>query len=274
MAMNFNDLIGPKSRPGSIQNFVRYKPVPGEVVLEEAQALIFQNLRVREMKAHLVFQLFGQAAFAPLPSGYLEAISMQDREGWNVIPHGYVSEDQINRMRSYDQSVSGALTASITAAQTTIPILAAGFPRSGNFSVFIENELVLVTAGHGTNTWTAVRGHAGTTAAAHGVNVPLDGQLTVGTPTQVAVFAERFQFDCKADTTRVFELVYFQKPPLLSVATPTNFLTVRYPNIVRVACQAGAASFMKDAEEFQARAMELLALCNNANAESDLGKAA
>src|SRR4051794_30484690 len=119
MAMNFNDLIGPKSRTGSIQSFVRYKPVPGEVILEDAQALIFQQLRVREMRASSLVTLGVGAFTAALPTGYLEPIAMFDREGWSVIPDGYVSEDQLLRLRTYDNDAVTTLTAAITTAVAT-----------------------------------------------------------------------------------------------------------------------------------------------------------
>jgi hypothetical protein len=275
MAMNFNDLIGPKSRAGSIQSFVRYARVPGEVVLEEAQALIYGQLRIREMRSSALITLSLEAFTAALPTGFLEPISMQDMEGWNVIPDGYVSEDQINRKRLYDTDVTTTLSGTITAGATSLSVAsAAEFSSADPFTILIGSEVMLVTAGQGTTTWTVTRGYGGTTAAAHTSGATVDGRLESGTPTNVAVFDELFQFDCKADEARTLSLVYFKTPTLLSASNSTNFLTRRYPNILRVACQAGAASFMKDAEEFSAREAELLALINAANAESDLGKAA
>jgi hypothetical protein len=275
MSMNFNDLIGPKSRAGSIQNFVRYKPVPGEVVLEDAQALIYSQLRVREMRASAVVTLGIGAFTAALPTGYLEPISMKDREGWKVIPDKYVSEDQLLGYRTFDTDVMTTLNGSLTAGATTVVVDSAdSFPTTGSFSVLIDSEVMLVTAGQGTTSWTVSRGYAGTTAAAHATAAVVDGALEIGTPMQVAVYDEMFQFDCKADEARRLDLVFFKRLALLSASNPTNFLTTRYPNMLRVACQAGAASFMKDTEEFQAREAELIALIQAANAESDLGRAA
>lgn len=276
MAMNFDDLIGPKSRAGSLQNFVRYKPVPAQVVLEEAQALIFSQLRIREMRASALITLSVCAFTASLPTGYLEPLSMQDREGWNVIPDGYVSEDLLNRKRLHDLDVVTTLAAAIlTAGATSIQVAsAAEFRTSGSYSIRIDDEVMLMTAGQGTTTWTVTRGYGGTTAAVHANGASVDGTLESGTPMHVAVFDEMFQFECKTDTARSLSLVFYKKPTLLSATNNTNFLTTRYPNILRVACQAGAASFMKDKEEFDAREAELIALCQSANAESDLGKAA
>ncbi len=55
-----------------------------------------------------------------------------------------------------------------TAAQPTITVAsAAGFPTSGNFYVRIDNEVLNVTGGQGTTTWTVQRGQLGTAAASH-----------------------------------------------------------------------------------------------------------
>lgn len=42
-----------------------------------------------------------------------------------------------------------------------------GFPSSGSFYVKVDDELMLVTAGAGSTTWTVTRAQLGTTAAAH-----------------------------------------------------------------------------------------------------------
>jgi FtsP/CotA-like multicopper oxidase with cupredoxin domain len=55
-----------------------------------------------------------------------------------------------------------------TAAQTSITVAsAAGFPTSGNYYVRIDNEVLQVTGGQGTTTWTVARGQLGTAAASH-----------------------------------------------------------------------------------------------------------
>jgi FtsP/CotA-like multicopper oxidase with cupredoxin domain len=55
-----------------------------------------------------------------------------------------------------------------TAGQTTITVASSGgFPASGNYHIRIDNEVLQVTAGQGTTTWTVARGQLGTAAAAH-----------------------------------------------------------------------------------------------------------
>jgi predicted CXXCH cytochrome family protein len=60
------------------------------------------------------------------------------------------------------------LSASATASATTITVAsAAGFPSSGQFTVKVDAELLLVTGGQGTTTWTVTRGSQNSAPAAH-----------------------------------------------------------------------------------------------------------
>src|SRR5262249_36289197 len=55
-----------------------------------------------------------------------------------------------------------------TAGQGTITVASAtGFPTSGNYYIRIDNEVLQVTGGQGTTTWTGSRGQLGAAAAAH-----------------------------------------------------------------------------------------------------------
>jgi hypothetical protein len=55
--------------------------------------------------------------------------------------------------------------------QTSITVASAsGFPGAGSYYVRIDNEVMQVTGGQGTTTWTVSRGQLGTTAATHAAN--------------------------------------------------------------------------------------------------------
>ncbi|WP_169542366.1 multicopper oxidase domain-containing protein [Solirubrobacter soli] len=55
-----------------------------------------------------------------------------------------------------------------TAAQTQVTVASAsGFPAAGTYYVRIDNEVLQVTGGQGTTTWTVLRGQLGTAAATH-----------------------------------------------------------------------------------------------------------
>src|SRR5262249_50304918 len=55
-------------------------------------------------------------------------------------------------------------------APTTVTVAsAAGFPASGTYYIRIANEVMQVTGGQGTTTWTVARGQLGTAPAGHAI---------------------------------------------------------------------------------------------------------
>jgi hypothetical protein len=65
---------------------------------------------------------------------------------------------------------STTLTSAITAAQTSLTVASpTGFPTS-QFKIRIDDEVMTVTGGYGTTSWTVTRGVSGTTAASHASN--------------------------------------------------------------------------------------------------------
>ncbi len=64
---------------------------------------------------------------------------------------------------------STKLVGSISASDTTVVVASATvFPQGQNFRVRIGSEILEVTAGQGTTSWTATRGVDGSTATPHG----------------------------------------------------------------------------------------------------------
>jgi len=62
---------------------------------------------------------------------------------------------------------STTLVSAITAAQTSLTVASSGgFPNS-QFKIRIDDEVMTVTGGYGTTSWTVTRGVSGTTAASH-----------------------------------------------------------------------------------------------------------
>ncbi|MFF0268198.1 multicopper oxidase domain-containing protein [Kribbella sp. NPDC004536] len=55
---------------------------------------------------------------------------------------------------------------------------AAGFPTTGTYFVRIDNEVLLVTGGQGTTTWTVSRGQLGTSAATHATGAVVSALAT------------------------------------------------------------------------------------------------
>jgi len=86
-----------------------------------------------------------------------------------VLKSGTVADLRVDDARYYAVNPrTTSRTSATTAAQTSITIAsAAGFPTSGAYYVRIDNEVLQVTAGQGTTTWTVARGQLGTAAATH-----------------------------------------------------------------------------------------------------------
>ena len=55
------------------------------------------------------------------------------------------------------------------------------------------------------------------------------------------------QLDSPPDQAYPYALTYFQQPAALSDSNPTNFLTSRYPRLLRAACMMGVAEWAKEA---------------------------
>jgi hypothetical protein len=64
-----------------------------------------------------------------------------------------------------------AVSLAVSTTTTSVRVSsAAGFPSSGTYYVRIDNEVLAVTGGQGTTTWTVSRGQLGTAAAVHAAN--------------------------------------------------------------------------------------------------------
>ncbi len=71
------------------------------------------------------------------------------------------------------------LSAGVNAAVTTLPVVSASaFPSTAQYRIRVEDELMLVTAGTGTTSWTVTRGVEGSTAATHALGAGVSLILT------------------------------------------------------------------------------------------------
>jgi hypothetical protein len=97
------------------------------------------------------------------------------------------------------------------------------------------------------------------------------GALVTGIPALWSIFDEKLQFDVSFNTTGwIFQLMCFKSLPLLSGGNTTNFLTNRYPHLLRRACMMQAADFMDDDTSYQKQLVKFEALCEAINSENDL----
>lgn len=270
--MNYTSLIAAKGVTGSIANWVGYNRLDLPAVLDEAQSLIYEVLRVREMRTAFNFAVTpGQSSFA-LPFRFLDPFG-KIYDSTNGCTYDHVIESSILQKRSYDPSLSGTFgtdpfattsaSAVITATKTahnltqdssiTIPNAPAlnGLSMSGTFNVSS-----VPTANTFTFSVADVQAADGTTANATGTGggagvTYTANQLVSGFPTCWSIWAERLHFDTAFDVAAACKLLYYRRPELLSATNLTNFLTDRHPKLVRVATTAAAAEFMKDDNEYQ-----------------------
>jgi len=80
-------------------------------------------------------------------------------------------------------SMTTTVTGGLTSSGATLTVAGwTGFPVAPEFRVAIDSEVLIVTAGAGTATWTVERGADGTSPAAHsaGATVTLRESVTVG----------------------------------------------------------------------------------------------
>jgi hypothetical protein len=102
------------------------------------------------------------------------------------------------------------------------------------------------------------------------------GVLLQGLPSCWSVFDEAIQFDAKFDTLSTMTMLYYKAPTPLgdgSAGTATtNFLTSRYPNVLRQACRVEAHAFMKNWDAHQAELTKLEAMVARVNQEADLAQ--
>lgn len=196
--MNFTSLTADKTTSGSIRRWVNHADVDSDAVLEDAQALIFQTLRVREMRSEFtpLTMVAGDSSKA-LPDGFLDPIALYDLT--NSIKFSLRTEEWLGDKRPYDS-----------------------------------------------------------------------GTLASGTPRNYAIFSEALQFDLSYDAAATLKLIGFKAPVVLSSGNPTNFLTTRYPHLLRAACLARAYSYRNSDERAASELQNLAAFIAKTNIESDL----
>ena len=195
MAVTWTVLVAGKTTSGSIANWVNRGDLPTENVLIEAEAWIYERLRVREMQASEAFQFDENASSEALPSGFLDPL--------HFLPYTW-----------------------------------------GDYLPFWALE-----------TFVAGRDE--------------DGNLFEGTPCAWTIEGETAKVDVKCSDNFAGMLTYYDTPTALSVSNTTNFLTRRYPKLLRVAAMATAFEHMKDSDRAAAYFQGAEALVMEAHRTND-----
>lgn len=287
MAMTWDKLVAPKGAAGSLLNWVGYSKVDVVTVVDELQSLIYSMLRVREMRSQWVFGVPVGGSKIALPARFLDPAGRLTDNIGNRFKHR--TESTVKDGRNYDTSLAGSFgndaftTGAIGSSVVTAILAGHNLTQDSDVTILGASDVDGVTI-NGTSLVTriidpdtfqfvvedaaAVVGNVtgGGAAATYTAN-----QLISGQPLQWAVWDEYLQFDGAFDTATQFRLLCYKSLPLLSATNLTNFLTARYPQLVRVAGMAAAAAFMKDDNEYTKHTTALGQMIQSANAESDLG---
>ena len=267
MTMNYTSLVATKGTAGSIANWVNYSRLDLATILDEAQAEIYRLLRVREMRKVAVFTLAVGACSAPAPTGYLDPIGDMLAPTLNLkLKHRLESDVLAGRM--YDTSSSGTLGSNPLTTVSGSSLVTVYWPThgfnegssfvmsgasavggltlNGTFPIYDVTDVDNFRIDAGESNVATSSATGGGSAIAYSCN-----NLIAAYPAIWAMWDERFQFDAAFDTQTTCQLHYFRKLPLLSATNLTNFLTDRYPRMLRVACMAAAADYMKDQTQYQ-----------------------
>ena len=290
MPMNFTSLTGSKATPGSIMNWVTYTRLDINTVVDEAQSLLFQMLRCREMRSSWTFAMAIGQAYQSLPPRFLDPVG-RVFDFTNSTDYGQRIETTVQRQRSYEP-LSGSLgtnpftTGALGSSIVTVALTAHGLTQSSSFTIagaanvdgLVLNGGFEIVSVVDANTFTIDVGDLNNDAGATAGSVTGGGaaatytanKLVASLPTIWSINSEKLQFDCAFDTAATLKLLIYRRPRLLSTSNPTNFVTDRYPTLMRVACLAAAAQYMKDDTEYAKHMKTLGELVGATAAENDL----
>jgi hypothetical protein len=282
--MTYTSLTAAKGVSGSIANFVSYTKLDLPPIVDEAQALLYLALRVREMRTQFTTLLpTGNSEF-PLPARFLDPIGRMKGIDFNLSVR-HKDEAFVTGNRSYSQQ-SGSFGPSpftTTTGLSTVAVNLVGHNLTQGSTIAIYSAVttngitlssqsfpvVIITDPNNFVIDTVFQ-----TASASGTDggssaTYIANSLIAAVPAWFAVWDEKIKFDCAANQDFTFTLNYFQSLPLLSSTNQSNFLTNRYPQLVRTAGQAAAADFMKDDTEYNKSATRLGAMIQRVNVEND-----
>lgn len=288
MAMTYSSLIAAKGTAGSLSNFLSYSKVTPEIpaILDESQALLYSLLRCREMLTKTRFTMTVGASSIALPSGFLDPIgrmySMDYDMSFRHKEQAFVMENR-NYTNSSGTLGTNPFTTTNGSNNVTVNLTGHGFNQESSFyttgatafngvtitgtfditSITDANNFVIDITSLGTAP--SGSGAGGGAAVLYTVD-----NLIQGTPLFWAVWDEAVHFDQAFSIQTTCELPYFKSPALLSASNQSNFLTNRYPHLIRAAAQARAAAFMRDDETYARELQALTALTQSVSIENDM----
>lgn len=285
MAMTYSSLIGAKGAAGAIATWVAYTRVDVVTIVDEAQSLIYSLLRCREMLTSLNFSMAVGEAHLALPARFLDPVGRIFLSSVNTTLR-HKDSNFLQLTRSYTE-LSGTLgtdpfTTVSGETDVTVALAAHGFMQDSVFNTsgatafngVTINGTFPITAVE-TNSFTIDISSLGATPSASGAGGGSDvaylcDNLTQGFPRWFAIYDEKINFDCAFYQQSLGQLQYYQSLPLLAATSnESNFLTNRYPQLMRRACLLAVADFMSDTDAYQRDLPVFGALVDKINQEND-----
>jgi hypothetical protein len=286
LAMTYSSLTAPKNTSGSVATWVAYTKLDLPPIVDEAQALLYSSLRTREMMTQFDFNIPIGGSFIALPPRFLEGIGRMYCPSVNLSVRHKDSEF-VQRNRNYTET-SGTLgnnpitTGAIGSSLLTINLPQHGFSQessinlSGATTVDGVNpngtfgiETIVDVNNFIVDTITGSATVGGVTGGGASVAYLVDN-LVQAFANWWAIWDEEIHFDCAGNQSLNYQLQYYQSLPLLSSTNQSNFLTNRYPQLMRTACVAAAADFMKDDNEYQKGMQRLQQMIMQISVENDM----
>lgn len=281
--MNYNSLVAPKGTAGSVMSWVNYTKLDIPTVVDEAQSLLYTLLRTREMRTEWFFSVNAGGSQAALPARFLDPIGKLLCQTGNI---SHMTEAEVSGRRVYEAD-SGSLGVDAVSQNSGSLIFAVYHPNHGltvgsdytingatNVGSRSPNgsyKVVVIVDANNIAIYNPDAAVAVTTASGGGSLMTFaSNTLIAGYPTAWSIWDGLLQFDAAFDTAAQFRLMYYRSLALLSSLNPTNFLTDRYPMLMRKACQTAAADFMKDDTEYQKNLTALNGLVGTVAAQDDL----
>jgi hypothetical protein len=98
-----------------------------------------------------------------------------------------------------------------------------------------------------------------------------DGTLEADRPLEYAIWDERMNFAVKSDDDYTASMLFYRRPEYLGpgAAKSTNFLTTRYPALLRRACIMFASDYRDDNERYSRAKQQLDQMIVTANIENE-----
>jgi hypothetical protein len=284
MAMTYSSLLAAKGQAGSIANWVAYSASKLDLatILDEAQALLYLVLRTREMRTVWTFGLAENESAVALPSRFLDPIGRIVATNGLQFIHGI--ESDIEQARAYEEAsgdlgadpfttVSGSTLVSVTLTdheftQGSIFVASGatavgGLTLNGTFPIvsITSSSVFVIDAGS----------EASSSATGGGSAVEYDiKKLVAAIPARWSIYDEKLQFDLAASEALQMRLLYYRQPALLSGTNTNNFLTNRYPQLLRQACLVATHDFMQETAASQGALAILQGMVMEVNAKDDL----